>query len=337
MEKLVILGNSPAGVKVIEEMRVRKYTGEIALLGFEGFYPYRRELFPDFLAKEIPEDQLFCQPPEFYSQNQVEVLLEHTVEKINFKKRRLVTNQEAEISYDFLLITDSQERRFSQIKGATKQGVYTAATLTEIKGMLKTLALVDTVVVETTTPTGLRLAHALKTHDKEVILIVPTAYLLSDWVDESMAANIQKHLESQGVRVICDNAIVELLGDSQVKALRLKSGKVLASQMVVFPEARPDLKAFAESGLELWKQEAILVDLGLRTSVDRVYATDCVVCLKDDTRLSRFSCLQELEEQGVVVARQILGEDAQFVSSLPPLTINLSSVPISLEKFSLSK
>ena len=54
MKKIVILGSSPVGVKVIEEVRGRGSADEITLIAFDGHYPYQRDAFAAMLAKDEP-------------------------------------------------------------------------------------------------------------------------------------------------------------------------------------------------------------------------------------------------------------------------------------------
>jgi len=329
MKKIVILGSSPSAVKAVQELRAADDESEIVMFAFDGFYPYRRELFFSFLSKEIPEDKLFYQPREFYENNRLQILLNRKPERINLKKRRLTTDQKEEVNFDILIITDTPEVKLPEIRGIGKGGVFGPRSLSTIKNMRQDLAWVDTVAVETTTPAGVRFAQAFKDYNKEVILITPSRHLLAEWLDESMAVILKRLLEAQGLQILCDNAIAEVLGDSWVKAVRLKTGKVLAAQMAVFSDRGADLKILCESGLE--SQEGLKVNDHLQTNMDHVYAMDDVASLRGDVRLSYPLSLLELEEQGRVVAKRIRGEEnARFVPPPRSIRMTIGTVPVTL-------
>ena len=79
-------------------------------------------------------------------------------------------------------------------------------------------------------------------------------------------------LEQKGVHIFCNNTIAELLGDSEAKAVRLTSGKVLASDLTIFEDLREDWRIFAESELNIDKR--ILVDEFFRSNLPQVFAVD---------------------------------------------------------------
>jgi len=66
------------------------------------------------------------------------------------------------------------------------------------------------------------------------------------------------------VRVFSENAVEEILGDVQVKAVKLKSGKVLACDTIIFDEAKVDMRMLSEPALN--DQDQIAVEASFRTT-----------------------------------------------------------------------
>jgi hypothetical protein len=60
---------------------------------------------------------------------------------------------------------------------------------------------------------------------------------------------LNRSLEGKGIRVFSENAVEEILGDAEVKAVKLKSGKVLACDTVIFDEAKADIRMLSEPTL----------------------------------------------------------------------------------------
>jgi nitrite reductase (NADH) large subunit len=149
-------------------------------------------------------------------------------------------------------------------------------------------------------------------------------------VDESIASILKRFLEARGLQVICDNSIAEVLGDAGVKAVRLKTGKVMAAQMVVFSDAKADLQILSESGLDF--KEGLEVNDTLQTNMKEVYAMDDVASFtKESLRLPYPLSLAELEEQGRVVAEHLQGrEGVFFVPPLRGIRMTIGAIPVVL-------
>ena len=325
MKKIVLLGNSPVSAKIGEMIRRKDETSQIILLTLDGFYPYQRGLFFDFLKKEIRENKIFYRPPEFYTQNRIDVILDTKVTKVNFKKKRISTEHKNHMDYDVLVITDTPDAKFPPIKGVNKSGVYALRQLSDVKKIGEALNLTDTVVIEANSPAGFQTAAALKKHNKEIFLVIPSASIHLDRMSaagapdpqiSSMTAGMD---EKNGIRVLSENTISEILGDGDVKAVRLQNGKVLAAQMVIFADTPADLKIFEDSDLTI--NQGICIDQTFKTNLQDVYAADHVISFKEEQLplgethfMAEVSCsgtsvdllsLIRLEEQAKIIASQI--------------------------------
>lgn len=71
--------------------------------------------------------------------------------------------------------------------------------------------------------------------------------MLPGALDEAAANFIVTLLERAGVRVLRNSTIQEVLGEADVKAVRLNTGKVIAAEAVVFPDAPPDVRVYQRS------------------------------------------------------------------------------------------
>ena len=303
MKKIVVIGNSITGVKALETIRGLDAEGDLTIFALDGFYPYRRDLFADFFLNKIKESKIFYRQKEFYEQNRINVILERQIARVNFKKKRITTEEKDQIDFDFLVIADTNQMKFPDVKGTGKTGVFALRKLADLKKMIAILPFVETVVIETNSPQGLCMADAFKKKGKEVIVIFG--------MDEPTGTVIAQRLEENGIRVILDNSVAEILGDAEVKAIRLKSGKVIAGEMVIFTETPPDLRIFADTELEI--DQRILIDSFLQTNIEGVFAFYPVGRFKDD-RLNRsdITSLAQIEEAGKTIAGNIAGQKLSF-------------------------
>jgi len=267
MKKIVVIGNSIAGVKALETIRGFDTECSLTIFALDGFYPYNRDLFADYFLKKIKESKLSYKPKEFYEQSRINVILERQISRVNFKNKRIFTQEKDQIDFDVLIIVDTHQVKFPDIKGTGKTGVFALRKLSDLKKMITAFPLIETVVIETNSPQGLRMADAFKKTGKEVIVL--------------------------------DNSVAEILGDAEVKAIRLKSGKVLAAEMVIFAETPPDLRVFNETGLETG--ERIWVDSSFKTNLEGVFALDHAAQFKEESLRSYLKTSRNLSFPNALV------------------------------------
>lgn len=270
MKRIVVLGSSVAAGKVSEEIRRLDPESEIILMGLDGCYPYDRYLFAPVIAKEVEYPQVFCRDKIFYEQHRIQVISDKKITRINLARNRIMTEDKTTFAYDALVIADAPGYRLPSIKGASKNGVFGFTHLKEIDNILDVLPLVETVVVQSDTPEGLQITAAFLKRDKEVIWIVSGESIFPSLWGLEVGQKMASLLEIKGLRIMHENAIAEILGEGEAKAVRLKSGKILSVQVVILGDVEGDFRLFVDSSLKIHNR--ICVDDRFRTNVDNVFA-----------------------------------------------------------------
>lgn len=308
MKKIIVLGNSVAAVSAIETIREKNQDSKITWVGFDGFYPYRCDLIPEFIKGNLTLNDVYYRSKDFFEKQKVNVILERTITRMNFKRNKIFLDDKTHLDYDILLITGTLNQKFPNIKGTNKDGVFSLRRLKDIEHMIQTLPFTDTVVVQSSNLSGLQAASAFLTKGKEVIFVTPSQRHLGNAVEEIVSQWITNALVEQGAQVIFQNFIKEILGNGDVKAVRLDSGKVLAAQGIVFTEQEDDLKLFTDSALNVTNGYIQCKD-HCRTNIENVYAVghccdfDGALKVKEDFVSASF-----WEQQGKMVAAQICEE-----------------------------
>ncbi|HBR15217.1 MAG TPA: hypothetical protein DD723_06720 [Candidatus Omnitrophica bacterium] len=347
MKRIVILGNSVAGVKAIEEIRSADASSEITLITFEAYYPYNREAFPSLIAREILGDQVLYKPKKFYDTHRVNVLRDKKISKINLRKNKIFTEEKECVDFDDLLLTDLPVHKFPDIKGTHKSGVFGMKRLNDINRILEVLPLIDAVVIQSDEFIGLQMAAALVKRGKEVILILSENNLIESLLESGTARWLFADLEAKGMRILRENAIAEILGEGDVKAVRLRSGKVIATQMVIFGQTCPDFRILAESDLRI--QQRICVDAKFQTSLPHVFAVDQVCEREDSLKRLAFTQGQGMEgdsglkmfyqdmshfafqeADGKSVGAAINGQDIKWEWPIPVSSLNFGDLSVTI-------
>ena len=260
--KTLVVGNSLDVFPIIEKIYSQNKEEEVVLFTTEGVLPYDRSLLPSFLAAKPHEGHLFKSAEVFLSAYHPHVVTTEVLSRISVKRRHLTTEKKTQIGYDRLVVVDTGHLILPGVKGHQRTGVFDCWLLTSIRVLKKHLAFADSVSVVVTNPQGLNMACVLSQLKKEVTVLSPGPGVLPGILDEETGLLLKQILEGKGIRVFSDNAIEEILGDVEVKAVKLKSGKVLACDTVIFDEAKADIRMLSEPTLT--DQDQIAIDASFR-------------------------------------------------------------------------
>src|SRR5215813_7335576 len=75
-ERIVIIGGGAAGFAAAEMLRREGFGGRVTVVSADEAGPYDRpNLSKDYLAGTAPEEWIPLRPPEFYSENAIELRL----------------------------------------------------------------------------------------------------------------------------------------------------------------------------------------------------------------------------------------------------------------------
>jgi NAD(P)H-nitrite reductase large subunit len=309
--KFVIIGQSPSVTAAITTIRAKDPSHEITLVSCDGQLPYDRTLFPRFLSRKVKDKEFFIEAEDFFKANGVTTVLDKEITRINFNRCRIHLSARQSLDYDVLILADTPQVRLPNMKGIRRTGVFHLARLETARSLQRYLPFMDTVVVEPGSIRGIEAAMTLKSLDKDVLLVVKTERLLPEVVSEETSAIIVSLLEKRGIRMVLATEIDDVLGENEVKALRFKTGKVVACEAVIFENVGPDFR-FLE-GTELLAAERVPVTSSMRTNLENVYAVDALVQMESPKLFGSYA--QEraaLERQGEVAALSALGEAAVF-------------------------
>ena len=79
MRKIIILGNSVAGVRAAEEIRQKDNASSISIFCENQYLPYQEHLLADYLAKDIREDKLYYRPKNFYQEKSIQLIFDKKI------------------------------------------------------------------------------------------------------------------------------------------------------------------------------------------------------------------------------------------------------------------
>ncbi len=246
MPNIVIIGNGVPAISAIETIRADDQESPVTLLCPEGVLPYDRALLAGYLAKEIKEQDLHPKQGSFFKERGVDIVLNEQLSRVSTKRKYVGAESKRQFPYDRLLVTDLGAVHGPDIKGRGKEGIFDGTHYKSIEALGRHIPFVDNAVVCVSNFLGLNMACALKMLGKEVSVVSAGAGILPDIFDEETTMLLKQILEGKGLKVMAGNAVEEILGDGEVKAVRLRSGKVIAAQAVIFDDLKADTRVFSD-------------------------------------------------------------------------------------------
>lgn len=317
MKKIVIIGNSAAAISCVEAIRVQDKESKISLISDEGYPAYCRCLISPLLAGDISESKIGLRDKDFYEKNNVEAILGKKVVKLDPKKRVLTLVENERIGFDIALVATGARPKFPEIKGIKKKGVSGFRTLDDTKEIISIAAFAKCATILGGGLIGLKAASALRKRGLDVKVIIKSAHVLSQVLDEKGASIVGRHLENQGIEILTGQEAVEIIGNGQVKAIKLDSGKVIESSIVIVGKG-------VDSNKQLLKESAINTNFGiltneyLETNAGGIFAAgdvaECFDIVKGEPYIN--ALWPNAVEQGKIAGANISGKKLAYSGSL---------------------
>lgn len=314
MKKVVIVGGGQAAGQVIASLRQQKFTGHIALLGEEPWYPYQRPpLSKKFLAGEMPAERLYIKPERFYDVPQLDVHLDTRVTEIDRTTKTVQTASGTTFDFDFLVIATGSRPKELPLPGVTLSGVHYLRGIDDVNAIRSEIEQEPRIVVIGAGYIGLEVAAVAARLGRVVTVIEMADRVMSRVVSPEVSQFFQNvHLDN-GVSIKLSTGITHLVGQHHVEGVALDTGEVVPAEMVIVGIGIvPNIELALAAGLEV--SDGIVVNDRCRTSDDHIYAVgDCTrhpnAILGYDVRLES---VHNAIEQGKTAALNICGEDVRY-------------------------
>ncbi|WP_317443171.1 NAD(P)/FAD-dependent oxidoreductase [Streptomyces collinus] len=324
-QTFVIVGGGLAGAKAAETLRAEGFTGRVILICDERDHPYERPpLSKGYLLGKEERDSVFVHEPAWYAQNDVELHLGQTVDRIDRTARTVRLGDAGTlVHYDKLLLATGAEPRRLDIPGTDLAGVHHLRRLAHaerLKGVLTSLGRDNGhLVIAGAGWIGLEVAAAAREYGAEVTVIEPAQTPLHNVLGPELGNVFAELHRAHGVRFHFGARLTEIVGqDGVVLAARTDDGEEHPAHAVLAAIGAAPRTALAEAaGLELTDRAhggGVLVDERLRTSDPDIHAAGDVAAFPHplfDTRI-RVEHWANALNGGPAAARAMLGRDVTY-------------------------
>jgi 3-phenylpropionate/trans-cinnamate dioxygenase ferredoxin reductase component len=313
MSAFVIVGAGMAGGKAAETMREEGFDGRVVLIGAEPERPYERPpLSKDYLRGESERAGVYLQDdPSWYEQHEVQLRTAASVESLDVGERAVLLEGGERIDYDALLLATGAEPKRLAVPGADLEGVHVLRTLDDCDALRGVLDRGGRLVVVGAGWIGCEVAASARQRGMEVAVIEPQSVPLERVLGSELGAFYRDVHLDHGVVLRLGTGVEAIEGAGRVERVRASDGTMLEADAVLIGVGVAPRTGLAEGVLDV--DDGILVDAGLRASVEGVFAAGDVAN-HDHPLLGRLRVEHWANalEQGPAAARAMLGQEVSY-------------------------
>jgi len=307
---VLIVGGGAAGLAAADMLRREGYGGGVTLISADDAPPCDRpNLSKDYLAGTAQEDWIPLRPPEYYSEQRIDLQLGVRVASIDVREFCVHIDGGRRIDFGALLLATGAEPARLAIPGAVKSQVHYLRTFADSKAIVERAVSARRVVVVGASFIGLEVAASLRTRGIEIDVVAPESAPLERVLGPEVGSFVRKLHEDRGVVFHLGQTVSRMDG----RRVTLADSTVLDADFIVLGVgARPSIALAEGAGLAI--DRGIAVDEYLETSVRGIFAAGDAARWPDLHTGERISVEHWVvaQRQGQVAARNILGRRERF-------------------------
>jgi 3-phenylpropionate/trans-cinnamate dioxygenase ferredoxin reductase subunit len=311
-DSVVIVGGGAAGNAAAETLRREGYQGPVTLLSAGPSLPYDRpNLSKDYLAGTAEADWISLRSAEFYADCHIDARCDSRVTKIDPTQKAVALADGSRMPYGALLLATGAEPARLTVPGAGLPHVGVLRTLADCNALIAQIGEAHRCVVIGASFIGLEVAASLRTRGLEVHVVAPEARPMERILGPEIGGMVKALHEARGVVFHLHATVVEIFAGS----VRLSTGEELNADLVVAGiGVRPNVALAQEAGLAV--DRGVTVDAFLQTNVPGIYAAGDIARWPDGRTGDRIRVEHWVvaERQGIVAARNILGQRQRFAA-----------------------
>lgn len=288
-KKVLIVGGVAGGASAAARLRRLDEEAEIILFERGGYVSFANCGLPYYIGGTIEErSNLLVQTPEsLRARFEMDVRIYSEVTKIDPEHKKVTVNSKDlgvyEEGYDALVLSPGAKPLQPPIPGIDNCKIFTLRNLPDtdqIKGMVDQEGVRSAIVIGGGY-IGVEMAENLRHRGLEVSLVEAAPHILAPF-DSEMVAFAEKELADNGIQLLLGDGVQSFREEEKGIRVVLQSGREIYGDLVILAiGVQPDTAFLKDSGIELGPRGHIIVDEGMRTNLEDVYAVGDAVEIKD--------------------------------------------------------
>ncbi|GIH64194.1 nitrite reductase large subunit [Microbispora siamensis] len=319
--RLVVVGHGPAAHRLIETLDGRGFDGTVTVFGEEPRPAYDRVALTSYLSGKSVEDLTYPVPDRVTLRTGVRVT---AIDRAN---RTVTTDAGDSEPYDVLVLATGSAPFVPPVPGRDLPGCFVYRTIDDLDAIRDASRDARAGVVIGGGLLGLEAADALRGLGLDTHIIEMSGWLMPRQVDEGGGSVLRGHIEGLGLTIHTGAGVrsIEAGPDGRVTSLVKPDGEAIEAQVVVFSAGiRPRDELARDCGLEVGERGGIVVDEGMRTSDEHIYAIgECALAGG-----MVYGLVGPCNTQAEVAAERILDGSAAFTGADMSTKLKLMGVEV---------
>ena len=315
MAGMVIIGCGQAGGQAAASLRQEKYEGPITMIGQEPYIPYQRPpLSKQYLSGEQEKEKLSLRQESFYSEKEINLMLETSVLSLDPHKKELQLENDETVTYDKLLIATGGRPRKLEVDGHTLKGIHYLRNIDDVDAIKTQMSISQNLVIVGGGYIGLEVASVAIKKGLTVSVLEMESRILERVTTEEMSAFYHQLHTDEGVNILTSTQAKAFKGSETVESVVCGDHEIPADLVIVGIGILPNTEMAEAAGLET--NNGLVVDEHCRTSNEHIFAAgDCTNHPNPIlNRRLRLESVPNAMEQGRVAASNMLGGSKSYAS-----------------------
>lgn len=277
--EVVIIGGIAAGMGTAAKAARENPEANITVIEKEDYISFGACGLPYYLGNQFEDsNKMFARTIEQMEKSGIDIKIEHEATEIDYDGKvvhykDLKTDEEKSISYDRLMLATGANAIVPPILGVEAENVYTFNRLKAVQEIKDQLDEFEKVTIIGGGFIGVEVSEQLAHLGKKVTVVEGLDRLMSAQFDVEFSDKIQGALEEEGVEIILDRFVEELVVDgNKVTGVKIKD-QILETDLVILAIGfRPNTSFLKDDRLEMMPNGAIIIDPSGETSIPDVFA-----------------------------------------------------------------
>ncbi len=274
---IIIIGNGMAANRLVNEILKRhKLNISITLIGEEPYQSYNRIMLSAVLAGDFSEENIIYNDDAWYLNNGIELIKNTRITKVNRAEKFIESASGEKYHYDQLIIATGSRPSEIPAKNQNIENIFSFRTLEDTHRILEKANTARSAVVIGGGLLGLEAAYGLAKAGVKVTLVHRSQWLLNRQLDKQAGKMLENVMRQMNIDFRLSTEVDKFNGTDKVSSAELKSGEILAAELVVIATGiTPNAEIGEECGLN--GERAILVNDYMQTRDEFISALgECV-------------------------------------------------------------
>lgn len=317
-QRIVIIGTGQGAFQLAASLRQENFEGSILLIGDEPGLPYQRPPLSKTYLEDGNITSLQLRPAAFYQRNNIDIMTETRVLKIDRQRQQVFTDNtkySEYIEYEHLIIATGTRNVIPRINKLHLKGIFALRTQQDAENIRQFIQSPREIIIIGGGFIGLEFAAVARLNGHNVTVIEAGKRLMSRAVSKEISAQFLAYHQAMAVKFVFNECASEIIDDGYGVAhgVKLQSGTILNANMVIIAAGVvPNSELAKAAGLTV--DNGVVVDEFLQSSDPFISSLgDCASFPEPQTgRQIRLESVQAATDHAKAIAKKLVGKPIAY-------------------------